>query len=175
MKKLFLMLVLTAFSLISLTSCEQDSVSVQDESANEMVLKSDPEPDVTFYLFFTTWDGRWGREIHDCDRGWGFCEAESCFFCCVNGNEEIVDCDTGEVIADEYIPVIINPITSNGYLDIKLDPSNPKEADAINNKSIFHIDENINASNLLTLHKGQYQFDSSIGSNGGYRVLASKI
>ena len=142
-----------------------------------MVLKSDPEPepDIQFKLFFSDWDGRWGRIKRNCD-GWGFCDAHSCFFCCVDANNDyaIVDCETGEPVAQNSIPGTLNPATNEGYFNIELNPSVQIEADAIQNKEVFYIDEDIIADDLL-IHKGDYSFDTSIGSYGGYKILVSKI
>lgn len=105
-----------------------------------------------FYIYWATWDD-WGHGP-DC-RGWGLCNYTDCWFC--GGDNK----HRGEVKFDKE--------TKEGYLYVVLDPSFPLEKEAIDKKSVFLVDTNIDNKNSV-LHAGKYEFDAEVGKYGGYKV-----
>jgi hypothetical protein len=130
------------------------------------------ESNKTFYPFYMDWDG-WGRTSKEC-HGFGLCHFSSCTFCCVQEGV-IVPCNDKVKLTNTGI-VLIDPDTNRGFLTITLDPSDPQQKDAIKNKEIFYIDDDLKNDDLkgdrIMLLKGEYVFDSAIGKYGGYKVNA---
>lgn len=121
-----------------------------------------------FHLAYADWDG-WGRTSKQC-HGFGLCNFTGCTFCCVE-NGVIVNCKDKKVMPKSGL-IKIDVATNNGFMTIKLNPQFPDENDAIKNKETLYIDENL-TNDDITLYKGNYAFDSSIGLYGGYIVQAS--
>ncbi|PYE78632.1 hypothetical protein DFQ11_1255 [Winogradskyella epiphytica] len=174
MKKLFSMLSILSISLsVVLFSCESDEAiqNVDNQETNivsEINAKSGP---VKFKVYFATWD-EWGRSSKDC-KGWGLCNYTSCWFCCIDENEDIVDCNTSQSV-DNSGTITINPITNLGHLVIELNPSVTIQNDAIVNQKTFYIDNDIITTDAI-VHKGDYSFDSSIGLFGGYSIDVTQL
>lgn len=169
MKKIFFFVALTTMlSSFFLLSCEENSENLSTtKTTSQIMLKAAEEPaEKTFYIYFN--NGEWGRKSKEC-KGFGYCSATSCWFCCVDANENIVSCKDNKEVAGGQI-AIIDPSSGNGYIHIKLDPAKTDEADAIANKSVFYIDEDINVDNKLIVKKGEYTFDDNIGKDGGYKL-----
>lgn len=145
-----LFLVATFFcASIFLTSCTKEELPTN--SANK-VETSTIKPQAKKYIYYATWS-EWGRTSKNC-AGWGLCEFSDCWFC--EGSKY-----SGQVIFDSE--------TKQGHLIIKLDPSEQIQNTAIQQQSPFFIDEDINNTNSI-LHKGEYLFDSKIGTYGGYKL-----
>lgn len=178
MKKIFSFVALVAMlSTFSLISCDENDSSAYNTNASAPKFQKsgggEEEKELSFHIYFNNWDGDWGRDKHDCKKGWGFCKATICWFCCTDAQENVVDCQTGEIVSKTRT-VIIDPISNKGYLDVELNPSDDLEAKAIAEAAPFYIDKDIDVSGTLILHEGEYQFDASIGQYGGYKVIASK-
>jgi hypothetical protein len=126
--------------------------------------------EISHHVYYIEWDGEWGRTSKDC-QGWGLCNFKSCWFCCeLNGC--IIDCSSNEKMYGAGI-VEINPKDNTGFLIIQLSPDNEAEKKAISNNEILYVDEDI-VNCDVTLLKGEYSFDKSIGKYGGYQVKAKE-
>jgi hypothetical protein len=121
-----------------------------------------------FFVIYADWDG-WGRTSRQC-HGFGLCKFNSCTFCCVDGGV-IVSCDDKKIVPKSGT-IKIDVETNKGFMTINLNPQFSEENDAINKKETLYIDEDLK-SDKITLHKGVYVFDSSIGKYGGYSVEAN--
>lgn len=88
-------------------------------------------------------------------RGWGLCNYQDCWFC------DVADKHTAKVL--------INPKTKAGEMLIELNPADATEKKAIVEKLVFTVSENIDKPNSI-VYKGLYQFDSTVGKYGGYRL-----
>lgn len=108
------------------------------------------------YLFYASWDG-WGHG-GSCN-GWGLCGFSCCFFCDV-----VPPTGLGGAITYETE-------TGVGSLVIALDPTDPTQNSAITNQSTFYIDNDlVSAKDGTTIKAGQYTFDPTVGSHGGYTI-----
>ena len=101
-------------------------------------------------MYWATWR-EWGH-LPDCS-GWGLCDYSDCWFCDVSDKHKA--------------KVLIDPKTKEGEMLIELDPSLPDDKKAIAGKSVFTISADIDKTNSV-LHKGLYNFDTSVGKYGGY-------
>lgn len=109
-----------------------------------------------WYLFYATWE-EWGRASRDCE-SWGLCHFYSCWACFVPDYTK------------KYSGLVkIDLDTKQGFLFVELSSSDTIQRDALQNKSVFYIDQDI-TSNNITLLKGEYIFDSTVGKEGGYKV-----
>lgn len=158
------------FTAICLTFISCETNQANESVSPEYSLKPGP---VTFKLVFITWD-EWGRASKDCN-GWGLCNYTWCTFCCLDEFENITPCPkSNESLENRNTGTVeIDPDSHEGFLYIKLDNSKPEQNDAILNEKEFFIDQNISIDGI-TLHQGIYQYDSSIGSRGGYKINASE-
>ena len=98
------------------------------------------------------------------------CNYTHCALCCVE-NGEIVPCNENQNLPTNTGIVLIDLETNLGYLTIELDANNTEELEAINQQKILYIDNDLN-DGTITLLQGEYNYDSSIGANGGYKVDA---
>lgn len=96
------------------------------------------------------------------------CKAVSCWFCCTNDKDEIVDCKN-EARLKNTGKVIIDTGTGQGYMLIKLEPSVPGQANAISNSLPLYVDQDIENDGFI-IQQGEYHFAPEIGSYGGYRL-----
>lgn len=162
---------LSALSSIIIVSCSGDESS--DSNSTNPKSSQQSNSDITnkkeFHIHFANWDG-WGRTSRECD-GFGLCHYDDCWFCCTE-NDVVVNCNEGNRISNSGEITIFDD-TKLGYLTIKLDPNDSEHLAAINNREILYIDNNI-SSVKTTLHKGEYEFDPSVGEYGGYIVTASE-
>lgn len=118
-------------------------------------------------VFVVQWTD-WGRLKNQECVGWGLCNFESCWFCCIDDvTDELVDCQTGKALVGKYGVAQIDDETGEGYMVIRLDPSVPAQADAIANTQILYVDEVIVGEDFQIL-AGEYAFDPTIGLHGGY-------
>lgn len=136
-----------------LFSCESESLNSQVENSSLNESTVDNSTTAKKVIFYASWD-EWGRASRDCD-GWGLCNFYSCWFCEEPGQY------SGKVEVDD--------ITNEGFLYITLDPTESIQNDAILGESIFYVDEDIDNS-IATIHRGEYDFDSTIGEYGGYKI-----
>lgn len=145
--------------LLVLNSCNRDEQFQNNDKQQFSNVKSENNKSLTSkkYIYHATWDA-WGRTSQGC-KGFGLCHFQSCWFCEVGGNK-----NSGEIEIDES--------TKQGYLYIKLDPSDKVQDRAIIEKFVLYIDNDL-FNNDVTLYKGNYIFDSKIGNYGGYKVMAS--
>jgi hypothetical protein len=120
-----------------------------------------------FHIFYVTWT-EWGRTSRNCESGWGLCKAVSCWFCCTNDKDEIVDCKNDTRLKNTG-QVVIDTGTAQGYMLIKLEPSIPDQANAISNSLPLYVDQDIESDGFL-IQRGEYHFTPEIGSYGGYRL-----
>lgn len=142
-----------AFVLMSCGTGDQ-----QEELINSTIKQESNNPSSSKKVIFSaTWDD-WGRTSREC-KGFGLCHYNSCWFCEPLGGKY-----SGKVEVDDE--------TNLGFLFIELDPSEEIQHDAISNESIFYLDNDL-VSNNVTLHQGEYQFDSTVGSYGGYKINVS--
>ena len=105
-----------------------------------------------FWIYWATYI-EWGH-LPVC-KGWGLCDYSDCWFC-----------DVGD---KHKAKVLINPKTKEGEMLIELNPSEPNEKKAISEKLVFTISADIDKTNSI-LRKGLYNFDSTVGKYGGYRL-----
>lgn len=149
-------------------SCETSQTN--ETSNHENLSRSSP---VRLQIIYITWD-EWGRASKDC-KSWGLCNYTSCSFCCLDENDKIVPCPKSDKDLENKIAgsVEIDLDTNQGFLYIELDNSKTDQNDAILNEKDFFIDNDI-SNDGVTLHQGVYNYDSSIGLRGGYKVNASK-
>lgn len=175
MKKLF------AFVLIAIcafyTSCDDNTTFTKEENSKQLSSKSidssptDEQP-VKIAIIHIGWDGKWGRTSKDCT-GFGLCEAEICWFCCFDANHNRVPCsENDEYSARKSFKAEINLDTKLGTLLIPMSHDTAEEINAINEHSIFYIDEDI-IQPEFKIHKGEYIFESTVGDFGGYKVNIS--
>ncbi|MCF8458827.1 MAG: hypothetical protein K9H62_23060 [Bacteroidales bacterium] len=163
----FSTLIATVFALL-LFSCDRNDLkhdTLNDDTSNFVHLK-----DQSFTVHYAAWD-EWGRTSKDCD-GWGLCNYVSCWFCCIDENNNIVDCDSFQDIVKSAI-ITIDTQTNEGTFIIKLNSFYEVQRDAINNESIFYIDDDIENEDFI-LHSGNYQFNDEIGDEGGYILDITK-
>lgn len=160
------------FALITLISCtdNQESISITKtrENNNSLITKEEP---VKFHLIYVTWDG-WGRTSRDC-KGFGLCHYSSCTFCCTDANDNIVDCNENNRIANSGIIKIFDS-NKLGYMIIKLNPTDSTHNNAIRNRKTIYFDTDLRNENLILL-TGEYIFDNSIGEYGGYKIAAKEL
>ena len=123
-----------------------------------------------FHIFFAEWD-EWGRSSRNC-AGWGLCNYRDCWFCCTDERDNIVSCNDNVRIVNSG-KALIDSDTNEGFLYIKLDPDVAEQADAITDQLILYIDDDIVGENF-TARKGEYLFNSEIGSFGGYMIPVVK-
>ncbi len=153
MKKIFSLLIVLVFFSFYIISCENEdkqSSIVSDYSTFNL------NENHKWCLYYCEWD-EWGRASRDC-KGWGLCNFYDCWNCNIDNKNGKYQ---GKVLFDD--------ITREGFLIIELDILDDIQKYAIENNEIFSIDEDINNPNSI-LHKGQYQFDSTIGLHGGYKI-----
>lgn len=153
MKKVLFHLVFIFLIFFGVTSCENES---QDNLPNKEAYSEINNLNGKWYIYYCEWD-EWGRSSRDC-LGWGLCNYYDCW-----------DCNINDKIWKHKGKVIFDDITRQGFLIIELDILDDIQKIAIENQEIFTIDEEINNPNSI-LHKGQYQFDSSVGIHGGYKI-----
>lgn len=154
MKYLISSLRLGTLSLVfMLISCQSESL--QDDMNNTISTKKEISSSLTAkkVIFYASWD-EWGRSSKNC-AGWGLCNFYSCWFCEPKGKY------SGKVEVDD--------VTKDGTLFIELNPTESIQNTAITEQSPFYIDNDIINENAI-LHKGEYQFDNTIGEYGGYKV-----
>jgi hypothetical protein len=134
--------------------------SLKFVTVNERILKiTDKKP-----IVIVQWD-EWGRKKKNCD-GWGLCEAdwfpkeESIVIPPPNGGATILELDK---ISNKY------------YIDILLAEKVPTHIPIHALK--LKIDEDIELLNIqdftsvpLTIYKGNYKVNNSLGKFGGYRI-----
>lgn len=121
-----------------------------------------------FHIIYADWTG-WGRTSMNCT-GFGLCHFQSCTFCCTEG-DVIVSCRDKTRIPNSGIITIYND-TNQGFLTISLDISIDEQSEAIKNAKTLYLDTDLYSKDI-TLYKGEYKFDKSIGKYGGYVVIAS--
>lgn len=138
--------------IASLPSCHQE----------ELIQSSDNNPNLTlrWKIYHVEWD-EWGRKSRNCG-SWGLCNFKDCWFC-----DPIAG--SGDLNLDES--------TGVGTLTIELSSTYSGQDSAIINQWNLYVDEDIkNLTNVIeefdtiTMKAGVYQFQSNIGSQGGYIV-----
>ena len=144
---------LTLAIVMSFSACKRDTGPQVQPSTQKTPINLSAQSKK--YIYYADGDG-WGRESSDCN-GWGLCKFRDCWFCEV----EELDVHVGTIEFDDE--------TNEGFLIIKLDPSEAIQDSAIANQWTFYVDQDIYNPNS-TLHKGAYAFDSTVGSYGGYRI-----
>ncbi len=165
MKKIFFLVTsITLLSIFFLISCQEN------ENYEKNTTESGINKKVEFHIHYATWD-EWGRAKKNC-KGWGLCNYSGCWFCCTDGGV-IVDCDSASKIQNSAT-IIVNDRTKQGFFIIELDPSITIQNEAIINKKIFYIDEDIVFENTI-LHKGEYSFNEQVGEYGGYKLNVTEI
>lgn len=102
--------------------------------------------------------------------GWGLCNFVSCWFCCSNDKDEIVDCKDDKKVENSG-KVVIDESSKEGWMIIELDPSFPPQAKAIDSSLTLYVDRDLESENFI-IRQGAYLFDMEIGSYGGYRLAA---
>jgi hypothetical protein len=172
MKKLFPALaVATLFLTAFVISCKKyDSPpenAFQNETPAQRLSASSSTEEKKFHIFYVTWTD-WGRTRKNCESGWGLCKAVSCWLCCTNDKDEIVDCKNEERLKNTG-KVVIDTGTGQGHMLIKLDPSLPDQANAISNALPLYVDQDIENDGFI-IQQGEYDFTPEIGSYGGYRL-----
>lgn len=118
------------------------------------------------FIFYVAWEGH--RPKTDCKTGFGICNVVSCFNCCVV-NSNIINCDD-----DPDAQVVNNAGTiteENGIytLTFLLNPDNIDHQSAIANQSVFYVDNDFLVDGY-TIKEGEYSYDNTIGTHGGYLV-----
>ena len=167
MKKIFYLSNLILF-LITLLSCENSDNLSEIKSNNNTLSSLSAKKE--YHIYFADWD-EWGRSSKSCN-GWGLCNFRDCWSCCVdegvilNCNEKTVNYNSGKVVLDSE--------TKQGFLIIELNINNNIQKQAIINKEILSLDNDLTSTKTI-LHKGEYVFDSSIGKYGGYKINASGL
>ncbi|MFC6269599.1 hypothetical protein [Frigoriflavimonas asaccharolytica] len=140
-------------AVLALFSCESDVLNSQLENSPKIESTNTDDALARKVIFQASWD-EWGRTSKQCN-GWGLCNFHSCWFCESTGKY------SGKVEVDS--------VTKEGYLFVVLDPNDLVQNDAIIGNSVFYVDNDIDNS-IATLHQGAYNFDSSIGEFGGYKI-----
>ena len=148
MKTKFLLILCLLLNVISLVA--QNKVDVSATNANPISDESG-----RFAIYWATYE-EWGHGI--ACTGWGLCNFSDCWFCEVNDKHRA--------------KVLIDKETKQGEMLIELDPVAPDEKKAIEEKTIFIVEENINNTNSV-LYQGNYGFDKTVGKYGGYRLKIS--
>jgi hypothetical protein len=166
MKKLIVLFVLIATGLMINVSCNK--VSQVAPTNDKFITKKTRQ--VNYHIYYSTWT-EWGRKSKNC-AGWGLCNFSDCWFCCTDGNGNVIDCPKDELIANSGI-IYIPEGANSGFMEIKLKPAYEDQSNAIQNQLTLDIDEDIIGERFV-LHQGGYLFNSTIGMHGGYRVLVSK-
>jgi hypothetical protein len=136
-----------------LLSCEKEQQRTAEQPA--VIEKTTPEPTGNEVIYHASWD-EWGRTSKGC-KGWGLCNFSDCWGCDPNAAE----INTGVVI--------VNNQTGVGFMYIELNPAHSMEAAAIQQHSVFYVDQDIVNPNSI-LHHGAFSFQQSIGNYGGYRI-----
>lgn len=166
MKNLFLGLLALSLSFFIVISCDKTEVQEVEEDVKSEQSAGFRADDKKRHIIFISWNP--GRPNHDCT-GFGMCNTQICGFCCtVNG--EIVPCNEGQSTTNSG-SIIINSNSGVGTMEYALDINDPVEAGAIDNQSTFYIDENIEVDGAVIL-EGEYAYNPSIGTHGGYIINA---
>lgn len=104
--------------------------------------------------------------------GWGLCNYEDCWFCCIDENGQIIDCEGQQDVVKSAIITIDNE-TSEGTFVIKLNSAYDDQSYAITNESTFYIDDDLENEDFI-IHRGNYLFNDGIGDEGGYVLDITK-
>ena len=145
-------LIILFMFFIGLVSCNKEKDLIKD-NLNETT-HNETNKTKRKVIYYATWD-EWGRAKKDCD-GWGLCNFVDCWFC-----------DNGESNYSGIIDLNVNDTL--GQLIIELNPADELQNEAIKQKKIFYIDQDI-INNIATIHSGEYLFDPNVGEIGGYKV-----
>jgi hypothetical protein len=121
-----------------------------------------------FHVIFADWT-EWGRTSKNC-KGFGLCNFQSCTFCCTE-NGVIVECNNKNRVPNSGV-IEIDKVTNEGFLTISLDVAFKEQNDAVKNTETLYLDEDLHSGNI-TLYKGEYKFNNSVGRYGGYLIKAS--
>lgn len=171
MKKLFPAYAVAAIFLSALSiSCKKHDRPPESTFQNEQPahrLPASSMEEKKFNIFYATWT-EWGRTSRNCESGWGLCKAVSCWLCCTNDKDEIVDCKDEKRLKNAG-KVVIDTGTKEGYMLIELDPSISVQTKAISNSLALFIDQDIENDGFI-IRKGEYNFNPGIGSYGGYKL-----
>ncbi|MEZ4839227.1 hypothetical protein [Flavobacterium sp.] len=165
MKKLIFLFIISSFGFLS---CENND-ETNKTSNNDTIFKRDG---IRFHVIFADWS-EWGRTSRDCD-GWGLCNFRSCTFCCTDSNGVIVSCNENQNRISRSGKIVLYEDNEEGFLEINLDVVFPDEKNAIDNKLILYIDQDL-VNDGVKLHKGEYEFNLNVGRYGGYIIKASKV
>lgn len=153
-------MLLSFLVLVTFSSCSKDS-NVIDYSHKE---------DKEYHVIYMHWDN-FHRTKHDCKKGFGLCNFQSCAFCCTI-NDVIVNCEDGKTTNGGV--VYINQKNNIGYMEILLDPNYQTHLEIIENRETLHIDSDIvSLDGKYFIAQGDYFFNSEIGIKGGYRTKIS--
>lgn len=159
---------IVVFALIS--SCHKNDRATKEAPQSERPTQRFPvsaREEKQFHVFYVTWT-EWGRTSRNCASGWGLCKAVSCWFCCTNDKDEIVDCKDGARLRNTG-KVVLDTGSGRGYMLVMLEPAVAIQADAIKGARPFYVDQDIPIDGIV-IQKGKYGFEAAIGSHGGYRV-----
>lgn len=160
------------FLFVVLFSCESDRDIYESNAESESISVSSNSPTASkWYIYYATFD-EWGRASRDCD-GWGLCNYRDCWGCWVNDKGTIVDPDNPNSTLN-YGTVAIDDSTNLGTMTIELDPNISIQNDAILYQETLYVDEDIVNKNSI-LYKGDYLFDSNVGSHGGYTLNMKQL
>lgn len=122
----------------------------------------------SFHVIYADWS-KWGRTSKKCT-GFGLCNFRSCTFCCTQEGV-VVSCNDKKKVPNSGI-ISIDKETNLGFLIIKLDNTVAEQNEAIKTDATLYIDTDL-TSETITLAKGEYKFDKTIGKSGGYTIPAS--
>lgn len=147
-------------------SCSKDE-SLLNDSSNEVNVKAK-----TYHIYYAEWS-EWGHGV-GC-AGWGLCDFVDCWFCCTEDGV-IVECNTTNNV-QRAGTITVDDSTYTGTMSIELNSTYGDQDDAITNEWDLEIDsdiqEEMDDGTTITLIEGTYEFDGTVGSEGGYKVTVT--
>lgn len=150
-------------------SCKKGTDQNGNTLTKEEILQSSQSStgnEQRYHIYYASWD-EWGRARRNCD-GWGLCNFQSCWFCCTDDHNQIVNCQTQQRIENAG-KITIDDQTKDGDMTIELHPSIQIQNDAITQRLTLYIDQDLENAEFI-IRAGEYIFDQQIGSFGGYRL-----
>jgi len=172
------------FSIILISCNENEEVSTFDENTiakelkfEKINLKTKKNSQTLMAkkkLVILSWD-EWGRKSKNCG-GWGLCNAN--WFYCVDENDQEVPCkDESKSAKSEQtngLSVLLqyDTLKEKYYIEMLLSEPTEISTDLLSLKidSSFDVKTKEAVGKDLIFKNGDYNFDTSLGEFGGYRV-----
>ena len=151
------------FSILVLYSCEKkEAIAIETETELPKLEKK--------YIIRLQWDP--GHDENGfCVGALGMCHVEFCAFCCFDANDVRIPCSQHESPNFNSGIVNMDDVTGTGKITLYLNPAEEWMDDVITNQSDFPIIEDlVVAGQGITILKGDYPYNASLGEYGGYEI-----